>query len=274
MEEEYSCRQTMVIVDMEVLPLLTNICLLLYLIFSIDLYRANSYISNILAVVAVIFWYISGLVQFYIYGRSTGGWDDLLGGTGFACLVLVIVITYPIFYLFWLPIVLFHLVMLIGSPWQVWQRAFQNGPMTLDKLIPSLAESRAQLVLCYLYIGFPFWLFCVLYIGAIVLLSPVFYFLFSPMGYSTFGIVLHVSLRFPSTIEYDIKERIEKSYRWGVFVHVYALCLPLIIISAISVALRGVTWWAVLLLVMSLLNFLVDFVTCIINLTKDDSLFA
>ncbi|EAY08704.1 hypothetical protein TVAG_079640 [Trichomonas vaginalis G3] len=273
MEEEHTCKSTMVIVDMEVLPLLTNISILLFLIFSIDLYRANDYINNVLAYCTVIFWYISGLVQFIAYGRVTGGWDDLFGASGFAILIIIIVITYPIFYLFWLPIVLYHLVMLIGCPWQLWQRRFQNGCMTLDKLIPSLADSTASLVLCYIYIGIPFWFFCVIYIGSIIILSPVFYFLFSPMGYSTFGIVLHVSLRFPTTLEFDIKERVEKTYRFGVFFHVYLTCLPMVIISAVSVALNGVTWWAILMLVLAGLNFLVDCVTSIINLAKRDDMF-
>ena len=202
----------------------------------------------------------------YGYGKATDEWDELLGGPTNSLLVIIIVITYPIFYLFWLPWVLYHLVLLIGSPKEVWQRMFENTFFTLDKLIPDLVYSKGELIVNYIYIGIPFFLFCVIYIGLVILLVPLWYFIFSPIGYGVFGIALNVSFHFPSTTSLEIEDRIDRTHRVGTFIHVYVECLPLIIISAVHVGIVGNTWYGILLLVLSIINFVVDCYTAIKNL--------
>lgn len=266
-------RSTKAALDVMVFPFITNLSILLFVIFSIDLYIDYTEPTIIIAVVTIIWWYIAGFIQFFAYGRVTGEWDALLGKSEKACLVLTIVLTYPIFYLFWLPYVLYHMVMNIGSPWEMWQRMFDGKALSLDKIIPDLVENKCQLALNYLYIGLPWIIFTIIYIGIVIFLAPFWYFIFSPIGYGVFGIVLNVSLRFPSTSGEEIEERLDNSYRLGTLVHVYAVCLPMLILSIVHLAVVGAKWFNVLLLCAAGVNFIVDCFTAVRDYFCSNDLF-
>jgi hypothetical protein len=61
-------------------------------------------------------------------------------------MVAVLVLTYPIFFLFWLPIIIYQFVMLIGSPRVIWERMFEETKMSTELLIPEFNENRSQLI--------------------------------------------------------------------------------------------------------------------------------
>ena len=249
--------------DVAIFPLVTNLAILLFICFSIDLYISYQSPRVIIGVVAILWWYIGGLAHFVAYGNSTKEWDELLGGPTNFLIVIIIIITYPVFYLFWLPYVLFHLIRAVGSPWEVWQKLFDNSPLTLDKLIPDLVETRCELFINHLYVGIPFYLFCIIYIGFVIFLLPLWYFIFSPLGYGVLGVALNVSFHFPSVTSYEIEDRIERTYGMGTFIHVYVVCLPMFILSAVHVGVVGATWYNILLLVITIVNFAVDCYTAI-----------
>ena len=261
------------VLDVMILPFITNLSVLLFVIFSIDLYISYSEPTIIIAIVAILWWYIHGFIQFFAYGRVTGEWEELLGRSGKACLVLSIVLTYPIFYLFWLPYVLYHMVINIGSPWEVWQRIFDGKALSLEKLIPDLVENKCELVLNYLYIGLPWVIFTLIYIGIIIFLTPFWYFILSPIGYGVLGIVLNVSLRFPSTTSDEIEYRLDRSYRLGTLVHVYGQCLPMLILAIVHIIVVGTKWYNILLICAAGLNFVVDCFTSIYDYFCSDDLF-
>lgn len=242
-----------------IFPFFTNLSLLLFIIYSIDIYASSSMATNIIGVIAIVLWYLAGLIEFFVYGRITNGWSDLFGGNGNVCMVLTLLVTYPVFYLFWLPLIVYQLLVFSGSPKGLWERIFHDSCMSLDNLIPELNNSTGSLICHYIYIGVPFFIFALIYIAILVFLAPVWYFFLSPLGMGTVGICLHVSLHFPQTRETDLNERIIKSYRLGSFVQCYFQALPLFILGIIYMIFATPAWWAIVLTFFSGLHFLIDF---------------
>jgi hypothetical protein len=244
------------IVMLILLPLFTNISILLFEIFSLSIWVSSSDPSNIIGVIGIYFYYLGCLALFVAYGRSTGGWTQMFGGQVMA-LVIVLVITYPIFYLFWLPLIIYQLLLYVGTPKSVWERMFSETSMSVELLHPEFSYSSCQRFGRIIYIGIPFAFFALAFIVFVVVLTPLWYFILSPMGLGTLGICLHISLHFPHTIETDLLERIAKSYDWGVFIHTYALALPFAVIAIAYLVIVGVRWFAVMLAVLTLLHFVV-----------------
>jgi hypothetical protein len=244
------------VVMLILLPLLTNISILLFEIFSLSIWVSSSDPSNIIGVIGIVFYYLGCLALFVAYGRSTGGWTEMFGGQTMI-LVVVLVITYPIFYLFWLPLIIYQLLLYVGTPKSVWQRMFDGTSMSIEFLHPEFSYSSCQRFARAVYIGVPFAFFAFAFVVFVVALTPLWYFILSPMGLGTLGICLHISLHFPHTINADLIERITKSYDWGVFVHTYALALPFAIIAIAYLLIVEVSWFAVMLAILTILHFAV-----------------
>jgi hypothetical protein len=251
-------------------PILTNTSILLFEIFALDIYRSSSDPSNILGVVGLFFYYLGCLLLFIAYGRSTGGWGEFFG-TELRIMVACLVITYPIFYLFWLPFIIYQLLVYLGTPHSMWERLFNGTAMSTELLLPDFNFSTGERILRCIYIGVPFVIFSVIVVGVIVMLTPLWYFILSPVGFGTLGICLHISLHFPHSTEMDILERIGMTFRWGVFVHVWGLALPFAVIAITHLVIVGVTWFGVILAIFTVLQFIVDVVPSTINVLRTSS---
>jgi hypothetical protein len=252
------------ILSFVILPILTNLSILLFEIFSIDIWVSNSDPSNIIGVVGVFFYYIGCLLLFLAYGYSTGGWGLFLGLES-RILVFCLILTYPIFYLFWLPFVIYQLLLTIGTPRAIWERMFMGTALSTELFHPDFNFSGCERAVRFIYIGIPFVLFSLIIICLLVLLSPLWYFILSPLGFGTFGICLHLALHFPHSMEMDIIERIGLAYKWGVFVHVWTLALPFALIAILHLVIVGITWFGCLLAITTLMQFLIDVVPSTIN---------
>jgi hypothetical protein len=251
-----------------ILPILTNLSILLFEIGSLDAFTASSDPTNVLGLIGIFFYYIGCLLLFVAYGRSTGGWDVLFGAK-VRVLAGFLVVTYPVFYLFWLPIIIYQLLLYVGTPRSIWEKGFEGTMMSTEWLHPDFCFSRCQRILRFIYIGIPFGIFSLIIIAIIIVLSPLWYFILSPLGFGTLGICLHISLHFPHSTETDLLERIALTYRWGVFVHVWALALPFTIISISHLVVVGVTWFGVMLAIFSLLQFLIDAIPSVMDVLRN-----
>lgn len=241
-------------------PLLTNLSLLLFLCFSIDLYEPSSAARNVIGIIGLFVYYIGCLLLFFAYGRSTHGLHDLFGRNSNSVIIIILIVTYPIFFLFWLPYLIYQLLLYSGTPKALWEKVFSDTAFSLENLYPELNKNGCVLFGRYIYIGIPFIIFALIYILIIVFFTPVWYYILSPLGLGTFGICLFVSLRFPHSTESDLNERCQRSYRWGVFIHVYTLALPCVLLSSIYLATAGAHWHAIFMLVCTALHFIVDVV--------------
>lgn len=249
-------------------PLLTNLSLLLFMCFSINLYIPSSDARNVLGIISIFVYYLGCLILFFAYGRSTSGLHELFGHNANSCIVIILIITYPIFFLFWLPYLIYQLLLYSGTPKALWEKVFAETAFSLENLYPELNKNGCTLFGRYLYIGIPFFLFALIYVLIIVFFTPVWYYILSPFGLGTFGICLFVSLRFPHSTESDLSERAHRSYRWGVFIHVFTLALPCVLLSCIYLATAGAHWYAILMLVCSGLHFVVDVVPSTIEVCR------
>ena len=242
------------------LPFCTNLSLLLFLIFSIDLFIAPSQPRNIIGIIGIYVYYIACLIMFFAYAYSTRGTSELFGSGTNKCLVFALMISYPIFFLFWLPYIMYQLMVYTGSPKLVWEKLFNGSVMSLERLFPDFNSNKCTLFGRYLYIGIPFFLFSLIYVLILIALSPLWYYLLSPLGLGTFGICLHVSLHFPHSTEIDLHRRMALTYRLGVACYVFAMDIPCIILAGVFIGLVAPEWHAILLLVASLLQFVVSIV--------------
>jgi hypothetical protein len=257
-----------------ILPILTNLSILLFEICSLDIWIGSSNLTNVFGIIGLFLYYFGCLLLFIAYGQSTGGWSEVLG-TQAPWLVAAVVICYPSFYLFWLPFIIYQLLLTIGTPISVWERMFAESAMSTELLHPDFNFSCPQRFARFLYIGIPFVLFAIVFIGFLVILTPLWYFILSPMGFGTLGICLHFSLHFPHSREVDVLERITRTYTWGVFVHVWALALPFAVLAIAYLVMVGTTWFAVTLAVTSLLQFVVDAIPSIVGVvTRDREVWA
>lgn len=267
-EEDELLSKSKKLLDIAVLPFFTNLFYLTFVIYSFDAYQSNSAPTNIIALSAVFYWYIVGLFEFTAYGKSGGGLSESLRIRGRHFIVILIIISYPVFYLFWLPLVLYNIIFSTNSPRKLWQRIFEDSVLSLEFLIPNYTTDRGSLFLAYLYIGIPFLLFSAVYICIITFLIPFWYYIFSHFGLSTLGICLHVTFHFPNFTTDDLQERIDRSYDTGNFIHVYLMCLPAFILGLISCLVVEPTWHAICLLIASGVNFLLCFYSSLKNITS------
>jgi hypothetical protein len=190
-----------------------------------------------------------------LYGKIMGNWSELLYGVDNLPLSIAICITYPVFYFFFLPLAVFRIVIIVGSPVFLWERMFTGTPASITGLKCREADF-GQLFLRYIYIGIPWSCFALLYILLMVALSPLWVFLLSPIGMGMYGVCLAVGLSSDDVRSTSVADRVERTYRWGMIVNVFVLCLLGIAVSICYLALVEVHWWAVLLLVVCLLYFI------------------
>jgi hypothetical protein len=254
-----------------ILPFFTNLSILIFEFSAIDVYTASSDSSNVIGIVGLFAYYLGCLILFLAYGHSRGGWAEVFGLCS-RCLVALLLLSYPIFFLFWLPIIICQFLLLFASPRLLWEKLFAGSLMSTDNLVPELNDSSCGFWFRYLYVGVPFVLFSLLMIVIIVFLAPLWYFVLSPFGLGTMGIALHVTLHFPQSLEGDLLERMSGTYKWGVFAHVYALALPFAIIGIAHVVIVGVTWYGVFLAVFTCLQFAIDSVPSILAVLRDTEL--
>jgi len=248
--------KTKFLISTAIFPFLTNFSIIIFLINVFDIYLPFSHPDFQTSVALISILYIGGMIQFYSYGKSIGGWNELLSGSSSKFILFIILISYPVFYLFWLPFLIYRIIMFIGSPYRIWQNIFQDSCMSLLHIADQESLSK---ILPLLYSGIPFCIFATIYILIFVLLSPLWYLLFSPIGLGTLGICLNLSLYFPHSTEMDLASRLEKSFGKGTFIHVYIIALPAVIVSLIYYLKITKSWFVIFTLIFSSLHFIGDF---------------
>jgi hypothetical protein len=231
-----------------------NLSFLIFLFFSITRTLIPQEYRNQIGLTTMFLLWITHILTFFLYGKIMGNWSELLYGVENLPLSLIICITYPVFYFFFLPIAIFRIAIIIGTPHSLWERIFSGTAASITGLQCN-DDNLGQIVLRYLYIGIPWFIFAVIYIVLMVLLSPLWLFILSPVGTGMYGICLAVGLSSDDVRATSVTDRVERTYRWGMIVNVFGLCLLGMSVSICYVVLVGGHWWAVLLLVVCVLYF-------------------
>jgi hypothetical protein len=192
-----------------------------------------------------------------LYGLIMGNWSELLYGVDNFFLSILICVSYQVFFLFFIPFAIFRIMVIgPGTPVGLWEKMFSGGAGSTENLKCESASAGVYIIR-YIYIGVPFFIFALIYILLMVALSPLLYFILSPVGIGMYSVCLAAGLSRDDIRVSNINERVERTYRWGMIINVFVLALLGILVSACYIALVAAHWWAVTLLVFCVLNFLV-----------------
>lgn len=248
-------------------PLLVNVACLIFIVCAYSTTEAITTVRNSIAIFAIFFYYAHGFIVFLVFGLVTNIWsyfkEQVSGGI---ILIVLICVFYPVYFLVTLPMTIFYLFRMIGTPWRVWQRMFSNTCMSLSRLNREDSGGCCGLFLKYLGVGFLFVLFFILYVAFFIFMIPVELILLSPVGFGPYGIVVYTALRHLDSFSTFQWERIEESHVWSIFSFVYFVTAPWIAISIAFVVVVTTWWYGILLAVVAVLYFLIFFTPAAKNL--------
>ena len=241
-------------------PLLVNFGCLVFIVCAYATAEAITTIRNSIAIFAIFFYYLHGFIVFLVFGLVTDIWnyfkEQVRGGI---VLIILISVFYPVYFLVTLPMTIFYLFRLIGTPWRVWERMFSNTCMSFSRFNRADSGGCCGLFLKYLGVGFLFVLFFIIYVALFILFIPVELILLSPVGFGPYGVVLYTSLRHLHSFQMFQWERIEESHKWCIFTFVYFVTAPWIAISISFVVVALLSWYGVMLAVIAVLYFVIFF---------------
>jgi hypothetical protein len=235
-----------------IFPFCMNLCFLLFVCFSITRTLIPQEPRNSIAVTTIFLLWLVQIATMVLYGRIMTSASELFYGRDNFALSIWLSISYPVFFFFFLPFAIYRIIVFIGTPNKLWERAFGQA-------IAAAAEENAS-CLRYVYVGIPWFIFAAVYILLMVALAPLWYFVLSPLGMGMYSICLAVGLNSDEFRASSINDRVERTYRWGMVINLFVLALLGIAVGSAYVALVASHWWALLLLIVCSLYFLVGIV--------------
>lgn len=243
------------------LPLIANFFLLLFLFVSLDENKFADRPQNAIPITLFFLMYLSGMGMFIAYGMTGKGWYEYFGDDASTPLVALVIFSWPIFFMFKVPIAIIEWLGNGYSPTSLWERVFSGTVMSLENFV-----CDGTVFLKIFYIGIPFLVYIILYIAIIIIAFPVLWYFMSPMGMGTFGIAVCISAVNADGTDESPTERAVPSYRWGSFLNVYAVALPVVLCAICHIALEGPQWQAIFSLILHGIMFLIDAIQSVYRL--------
>ena len=238
-----------------IFPFVLNFCFYLFIGFSITTDLHPQEVRNAIAVTDCFFIYIIDVIIMFFYGKCMGSMSELFYGIDNIILSILLILSYPVFFLFYLPFLMYmFLKYYLATPYDLWEKVFGGGSGSLETLKCD-RDSGAGIFGRYIYIGIPFFIFAVIYLGIFIFLSPLWYFIFSPFGMMMYSICLAVSFNPIEVVVTTINDRVSQTYKWGLFFNIYRIDFLALLSSACYLGLVGPHFQAILLLVVSALYF-------------------
>ena len=232
-----------------------NLAIILFIIFAFTTTLASSSATNILAIVVLIVFYVANAIIFALFCWSSGIWNWVSKLVMGLFTMICAIVGFPLFYLFSLPYAWFFFVRWIGWPTKCWHFIFGDGCCSLESF-GDIKQNAGFSVLKGIYIGIPFLLFCVLWLVFVIICFPLIYALFAPYGFGIFGCSLHYWCLLKCESCETLYQIMNSSFYYSILGSVYALSLPMIVLSIIHIITAGVTWYGIFLLVASMIYFL------------------
>ena len=247
-----------------VIPFFVQSLLMIFWYNSIDTNFIPGDLRNSLPIISIFIFYIVGIFSFHQYYKSEGGPDELFGEFDIWFFVLLIEISYPFFFLFHIPFVIIGILKKYGTPRELWEKAFLSTFMSIDYL--SCQETNALSIVGYIiYIGFPYALFSIIYLGILILLTPLWLMMFSPFGFGIFGISSWATITSYKNPSMSLSERVLKVYPWGLLINTFVIYFHSSVFSLIHILNFGRLWYNVPLFLVSTIAFVFDCVPAIKN---------
>jgi hypothetical protein len=165
-----------------------NVFWIVFLASCYDGNLAMSAAQNVVFIIGVVFFYLSGVSTIITFYRAV----SLELPTGQPCCIFVslLVVFYPIFYLITLPKTMWHFMHIWGSPTSLWNEHCGECAAPVDEF-----GCSGQVTIYHFCYGILFCLCVFLYVLWLIAASPIFYVLLFPLGIGPLGVALHVCVR-------------------------------------------------------------------------------
>lgn len=255
-----------------IFPFILNLCFYIFIGLSITTTLHPLEVRNAIAITDCFFIYIIDIIILFVYGKCMGSWSELLYGIeDNLCIVTWVILTYPVFFIFFLPYLMYSLLRRYNAhPSGLWERAFGGSGASLE-LLNCDGSNGGFAFGRYIYIGIPFFIFAVIYLVLFIAFVPLWYFIFSPFGMTMYSVCLAVCFTPPDAVMTTINDRVDQTYNWGLFLNVFGIDLLAFLSSACYVGLVGSHAHAVILLVVSVIYFAIFSIYSIYRLVCGNS---
>lgn len=254
--QDSSCPHIIIWLAHLVFSTILNLAIILFIVYSFSRNESSSSATNVISLITLILYYIGLAVLYGLFAYSSGVWyriNQLIMGI---FTIFCIIIGFPLFYIVSLPFAVFQFICWLGTPGYIWDTIFCNGCYSLQSFQDTKGHAGFT-VLKGIYIGIPFIIFCILYVVFVIVLFPVILVLFAPYGFGTFGCCLHLWCIDRCQGIDVLFQFMNSTYLHCLIGNVYGISLPMMILSIVHVAIVGVTWYGIFLLVVSILYFVV-----------------
>jgi hypothetical protein len=235
-----------------------NFCYILFIACSITKDQFPLDPRNSIPITTAFLLFLLDFCMLFIYYLLEGMHHEILFGVNNTPLAAFIFFSWPFSYLILFPFIVYRIMKRIGTPLDFWEYLFRGGTMSTENLRCDRSEGACSMILRYLCIGFPLLIVSIVYVALVTALSPLMYFVVTPLGMGMYSICLVVSFHSAQLKVTSISDRVARTYCWGMLLNVYGGALLGVLVSICYIALVAAHWWAILLLISSG----VYFITC------------
>jgi hypothetical protein len=174
-----------------ILPIFLNACWFAFLISIYDATLPTSEARNVIFIISVILFYVSGASMVATYHRAIGFSAEPMNVATFF-FILFAVVLYPLFFLLTLPRSLWYLCHICSSPTDLWNAQFDRCGASVDTLECNSCSECTCRQFCP---GSLFGIWVGLYVLCFIVLGPIVFIVCFPLIVGPAGVALHFSLR-------------------------------------------------------------------------------
>ena len=242
-----------------ILPFCFNLFTIIFVCVVIDLNQLPTVPTNSIPIVMLFFLYLEGMAEFVCYYLAENGPEELFADRHWKFLVPFVVISYPVYFIFKIPFIIIRLFEIFGSPGSIWEKAFSDSCYSIYYLAYSNNENCISFTLRLIYIGIPFFIFALIYVILMIALSPLWLFVFSPIGLDCFGIGACITLLSSEEDTVTTEERTNRVYYENQVV-MLSRSLTGLIFMCCHLGLTGTHWCSIILLVFFVLSLILNII--------------
>ena len=260
-----------VILTNGVWPLIINFGWFLFLGLCYDRTLTISNSRNVIFIIGVILFYITGIPTMSTYFRVVGTWIKEFNGE--FCCITTTCILYPFLYLITTPMTMIHLARIWKVPSLLWDSCCCRQCRLED--LHTVHRLGITCISCrHLWVGIPFCLFYLLYVIVGIVVAAVIFIFLNPLGLGPLAVALHIAIRDENGAEENLWDGLSASHYWNCTMFGLISCLAACVITAAFLAIVGILWFPLFLFVVALLYAVVVMIPSVIQLMTvrgDDS---
>lgn len=240
-----------------ILPVIINILIMVYISLAYDRSLVVTSPGNALSIFMLFWFFISCGILFGVMALLLGVWKKFFKFVTSVGAVICSVLCWPLYFIFTLPVVYVNYCRWLGTPYHLWCYFFDGTCMSFRNLDSGFGN-KFILVFIGSYLGFAFFLFCIVYLFMVIISIPFLLVLLCPAGLGPFGVAVHTAfMSGHNNIISVVVDKISMTDVYAMLIYTWVFCLPSIICSAVYIGVvLSESWFSILLLMFSLFYFL------------------